>query len=973
MTSAVMNADEASVTLTVTHTDSEGTTGQTQTITIRASRIKQGESGVVVNLNPPSQVVTRSNTGTYGAPTTFVVSVVEGATTYTYDGTSPYAVSTFRISDLVGGTNSSGTITPTTPTTTAGTLVSFNVIYVNAAGTSVTIPQTHKVSVTLDGQTGPGVVFTGNWETGRAYQFSAGAGTGRRDVVLYPASSAGTYYAATVQHTSTPTGVTGPPTVGTYWESLGAQDFFVAAKIGLFEDSYVQSTLNIGNNNNGGVSTANITLAGGTSYPYFSLGQTTAAISGSTNTEYKMSLKSASNSLLWDGTSLTINGAGTFSGALSGGTISIGSGNSIFRATTDGIWLGNAVFADAPFSVSAAGALKATSANITGVINATSGNFSGPITSTATITGGTIIGGTISGGSITGGIIAGGSIVGSNLAGGTIHVPNATNPLFEVNSAGIMTATDAVISGRITATSGLLGSWVVDPPAAGGSLKDNTGRIVLNPTDKRISMFNSSGELKAQINADDTLSQIGAGNIYVSGIGNETSAPSGPTSDAGSLTAVVGTPTYSTAATFTIPTAGEYQLSELFSTYSPPPTINLASKVSSLGTVSVSTGNPYGYITPFYPGDYYSSTSYGRSISQNLFFVIENDSTGAEIAALTVSTANARGGYSITNQYYANSISNTAWQYLPGYSSAGNSWSSTTTPPITAVVNFPSAGTYRVRYKSVMSAQSGYQYYLDGTTENGAYTYFTVSGIGGVALSSLYGAVNFNKPANFIEMSGGGFQAVTNSNQFVKITREAAGTTNYGVTLLQVEGGRTVLNQDDATDEVLYVNGKSTFVGRTDLGSSFYGSNYYDPIGVPKLANMAGMVQNTWTIASPGTSANPENLAYAISQGNMQIWLNYSSATSRYFALPNELSTNVYEPLGTSVTNLQVGTTLFLFNRDNSQTVYIRGILPGSGNDTYQPIGGGGAVILVYSANNYLNNPTQYYKWIVYSSYDNNW
>jgi hypothetical protein len=56
MTSAVMNADEASVTLTVTHTDSEGTTGQTQTITIRASKIKQGESGVVVNLNPSSQI-----------------------------------------------------------------------------------------------------------------------------------------------------------------------------------------------------------------------------------------------------------------------------------------------------------------------------------------------------------------------------------------------------------------------------------------------------------------------------------------------------------------------------------------------------------------------------------------------------------------------------------------------------------------------------------------------------------------------------------------------------------------------------------------------------------------------------------------------------------------------------------------------------------------------------------------------------
>jgi hypothetical protein len=978
MTSAVMNADEASVTLTVTHTDSEGTTGQTQTITIRASKIKQGESGVVVNLNPPSQVVTRSNTGTYGAPTTFVVSVVEGATTYTYDGTSPYAVSTFRISDLVGGTNSNGTITPTTPTTTAGTLVSFNVIYVNAAGTSVTIPQTHIVSVTLDGQTGPGVVFTGNWETGRAYQFSAGAGTGRRDVVLYPASSAGTYYAATVQHTSTPTGVTGPPTVGTYWESLGAQDFFVAAKIGLFEDSYVQSTLNIGNNNNGGVSTANITLAGGTAYPYFSLGQATAgvyndngifigAFNDSGTTRYRMSLKSGTNALNWDGTSLTINGAGTFSGALSGGTISIGSGNSIFRATTDGIWLGNAVFADAPFSVSAAGALKATSANITGVINATSGNFSGPITSTATITGGTI-----SGGNITGGTITGGSILGSTLVGGSISVPNSTSPLFEVNSSGIMTATNANISGEITATSGKLGNWIVDAPAAGGSLKDSTGRIVLNPTDKRISMFNTSGELKAQINADDTLSQIGAGNIYVYGIGTSTSAPSGPTSNAGSLTEVIGTPTYSDGATFTIPTSGEYQLSDLFSTYSPPPTINLASKISSLGSVSVSTGNPYGYITPFYPGDYYSSTAYGRSINQVLYFVIENNSTGAEIAAIQIATANARGAYSLSNSYYATSTSNTSWQYTSGYSSAGNSWSSTTAPPITSVVNFPSAGTYRVRYKSVMSAQSGYQYYLDGTSENGVYTYFTVSGIGGVALSSLDGDVNFNKPSNFIEMSGGGFQAVTNSDQFVKITREAPGST-YGVTLLQVEGGRTVLNQDDVTDDVLYVNGRSTFIGRTDLGGSSYSGDYNDPIGAnPRLPYLAGLVQNSYTYFSPGTSTAPASLAYPISQGNMQLWLFFSSASSRFYALPNQLSTNAYEPTN-SAQSLPVGTTLFIFNQSDGNSVFVRGLLPGSTTDGYYELPGGTGIIVVYMSANSASDPNQNYKWIIYSQIDNTW
>jgi hypothetical protein len=93
----------------------------------------------------------------------------------------------------------------------------------------------------------------------------------------------------------------------------------------------------------------------------------------------------------------SITGAsGTF-----GGSIRIGSGESVFSADGNGIYLGSETFANAEFRVTPAGALTAASANITGEINATSGTFSGNITSTATISGGTIkvgavgLGGTI--------------------------------------------------------------------------------------------------------------------------------------------------------------------------------------------------------------------------------------------------------------------------------------------------------------------------------------------------------------------------------------------------------------------------------------------------------------------------------------------------------------------------------------------------------------------------------------------------
>jgi hypothetical protein len=68
---------------------------------------------------------------------------------------------------------------------------------------------------------------------------------------------------------------------------------------------------------------------------------------------------------------------GTFSGALSGGTISIGTAPNIFKADANGIYLGDATFASAPFRVTPGGALTATSATITGTITSTVGTIGG--------------------------------------------------------------------------------------------------------------------------------------------------------------------------------------------------------------------------------------------------------------------------------------------------------------------------------------------------------------------------------------------------------------------------------------------------------------------------------------------------------------------------------------------------------------------------------------------------------------------
>lgn len=686
MTSAVMNSDEASVTLTVTHTDSEGTTGQTKTIIIRASKIKQGESGVVVNLNPASQVVTVSNTGTYGTPASFVVSVVEGSTTYTYDASAPYSVSSFRISGLSGGTNSNATITPTTPTTTAGTTVTFNVIYTNTSGVEVTIPSSHKVSVALDGQTGPGVVHTGPWESGRAYQFSTGAGTGRRDVVLYPASGTGTYYAATQQHTSTASGVTGPPTVGLYWESLGSQDFFVAAKVGLFEDSYVQSTLNIGTNNNGGVSTANITLSGGTAYPYFSLGQATAGVYnangiyiGSDSGVYKMSLKSSTNSLTWDGTNLNITGGGTFSGALSaasgtftgalqGGTISIGSGNSIFKADTNGIYLGNATFASAPFRVTPAGALTSTSGAIGGWNIDSDSIYSGTKDVTEYSTTGITLS---SGGSIHSPNFyintAGGAFFKGNITGGSIDIGSGK---FYVGTDGTLTATGANINGTITAQQGNIGGWGINSDGFSFSFTDSNGLargVKINSARGAVEL-STGGQVSVDINSNPYLTDLNSGTAVLSGV--QLVIGSGTLSGN-------GTPKYST---------------------------------TSATSMSLDAGVTYQFIQNAgngpniaVNGDQYNYAQWGVLISQNSTPTVENSAiqlvgTGARYTAGNILILQTTGNFtpSTAGTYYIRSfVSLNSYEYTYiGGSGYGN-------PYVTEVIDGSLSGDYYISNISI--------------------------------------------------------------------------------------------------------------------------------------------------------------------------------------------------------------------------------------------------------------------------------
>jgi hypothetical protein len=151
--------------------------------------------------------------------------------------------------------------------------------------------KTQSLSVQYEGAIGPGLIMRGEWTGSIDYIFDVQAK--RRDAVFRDISGNVHYWGTTVDlvksgtppYTTQPIyNIGSPPESGDIdangWQYLGQEDFFVAAKLAIFEESFVKNTINVGNNG-GAEAFANIVLAGGRIDPYIAVGQTgTAGASG---------------------------------------------------------------------------------------------------------------------------------------------------------------------------------------------------------------------------------------------------------------------------------------------------------------------------------------------------------------------------------------------------------------------------------------------------------------------------------------------------------------------------------------------------------------------------------------------------------------------------------------------------------------------------------------------------------------------
>jgi hypothetical protein len=343
-----------------------------------------------------------------------------------------------------------------------------------------TLFKTQSLSIQYEGAVGPGIVMRGEWRNDIDYIGQVETTNNRRDAVTYLATTNSTkYYAAisgsgptTNDGQGNPVGYHEPTVDGTnaWWEYLGEEEFFVAAKIAIFEESYVKNTINVGTKDGTGAF-ANIVIAGGRTDPYIAIGQSaTIGTSGTSGT-----------TLNPGGTVIGYERPGIFLGIYeqpfgSGGTtgrfsIVNGAGNRYLKWNGSGLEIagditvtgGNAATSQAVSGSIASGSFTATqiaAANTAVAVNALSGSL-GAMAAISSINSGnatTFIGP----GVIVANMFAGTAIQSTNYVSGTDPIFSDTGTFINLAGSairmkgfGVNSAGDVFFKGNLTGATGI--------------------------------------------------------------------------------------------------------------------------------------------------------------------------------------------------------------------------------------------------------------------------------------------------------------------------------------------------------------------------------------------------------------------------------------------------------------------------------------------------------------------------------------
>lgn len=457
---------------------------QTFDVVLDSGQGPAGQDGITYTIEPTNVTFNANSEGfvaaaSYSAEVS-TVRVYAGNTEYQWSsslGSQKFIIGTLTGSNVtVSQSVPSGPYVAITNLSNSTGYVQVPITYQDQYGnSSVTIFPMIRYNKVQDGGRGPSLAYIGDY-------FAISSSTPSRPLNNNPtvrdivsSGSVGIEYYIFSGSDGTQIGSTSVlPTTGSDWELLQSYTA-VATDLVLAQDIVVQKTVMIGTNSSG--SGANVTLKGDTNSGSISIGQAAIAYGnegifmGMEDGSAKFSLLSGQNGIQWNGSTLSISGSGNFSGqvgagsvvgsTITGGTmtatsmsgvdITIGSAPNVFKASGQGIWLGAADYASAPFRVDMAGNLTAATGTFGGIV--TSQTFTPGGTGTGSWTGGHI---TSDG--MTTGIIAVGGPNRVVIDGNAIAFQDLIGPPFtpvtlrQSDSDGLSINESVNVTGSVTAT-----------------------------------------------------------------------------------------------------------------------------------------------------------------------------------------------------------------------------------------------------------------------------------------------------------------------------------------------------------------------------------------------------------------------------------------------------------------------------------------------------------------------------------------
>tara|TARA_Y100000361_G_scaffold69462_1_gene61305 strand:- start:1449 stop:7826 length:6378 start_codon:yes stop_codon:yes gene_type:complete len=1002
-TSMGSGSDIANVVFTVTHTDSEGTVGtSTVNSSVSRVRKGMSTTNIVLDPNvqtvvssssiaAPSSFTIALNEG--GTNYTYKHGV-SPANPFNF-GISDLTNGT----NLSTGDGSVLTILPTTPSDNSGTKTTVTLSYVNGDGkTFINQKAVHNVAVTgvgPAGATGPqgpagssgaaaaGIVFTGTYNAATQYVSSSQ----RIDICEFTDSTAEINF-----WLAKASGSLGQPSPSSSdWDTFGETFDSVATDILFAQDAYANRTLNVGTSGSTKpVIALNSDFANDGANPFIGvnasqLGATNGIFMGYSAGTGSLSIINADKSagLSFDGTNLSITGsisittspqitalntsASTAQSTANSATQSAANAQSTANTANSTATSANTAASNAQNAANAVGALVPNSS--TGLISmsaspsgqglfigakelgyyssseyktymSSSGDFylvgeGGSLTWSAT-SASLLIQGRISGSSIQGGAIGGASIV-----GGTIDVPVAgTGSLFSVDAGGNMSCQDASISGSIQVDSGKIGGWTVDTSDEGGAFRDSGNRMKFDPALPEFTLFDSSGNRKVGINPNDSLSTPGQSDISITNIGTSVNGTGLSVTSTSGYSSVESAYVQSTASSnFTITTAGSWEVTGLSNEGN---LTGFLASTTGLPSVSATTTAPaYNY----YPSNimgYHQSYSNGATCYVYLYLSLYDTSDALDYRE-QIGYSYARGQYAYGNLYTpvsdASSPTGFSWENQGGsytVSAASFVYTSSIDDEYLIQIDADTSVRYLV-YEQKITARSAYQSLVDAYG-NTSLTFTTFSK-SGVSITGLDASVTLRAPSNFIEVNAGGFQAVSDSSQYVRALRVAQGSSNP--ILFQVKGGQSTFG--DYSDDTGTT--KMQVYGKTLLNNSKVGASWND--GVNAGDDFRGLeahsfLMTTVTYASAGTSGAPNDLKYELSTNGSALYFDPSSS-SKYIVLPYRKSGVNYH----DADKFPNGMIVTIQNVDDGQTLEVGGLYTATNGvaDYYSLVGGAGMIV----------------------------